>query len=205
MKIPCTCICTVFNHNHIEDNLFKEHNLEPRWRLCNHPLYNQAINDLGITAPNVIAQPQGGQSIFTFDKQLYDSIKYPKTEDIRFSKVKEIFSQTAKLAVQNQAKFKQMVIWLTAMHKHFNNSSVELGVSVMRPSMTQLLERPILSQVQDEGMHLPTVLQELDHNSTCILPPRLPDSRKRGRVGQIKNLSKHLSQNDRKKRARSTQ
>lgn len=225
LKIPCTCICTVYNLPSLTGGLFKEHNLENRWRLKSHPLYDKAKSHLGITVGETQAieceqSIATNDKIFAYDQSKFASVKYLTTESARHAVLKEVFDKTARLAKHNKENYRKMVLWMNAMYNHFNHKVPQPTQAQPTQSQSQKQSTSLMLQETNENTSLEQqltnedyslehtlngekstrmVLQQINQNST--LPPLHKEDRKRGRVSdsQVKNLAKHQSKKQKKK------
>ena len=174
LRIPCSCICTVLNHQDVLDGVFKEHNLHYRWRLKSHPLYDKAISDLGITvqdnyeANDNEASTKTNDQIFAYDHSNYVAVKFLSSESARYTVLKERFEKTARLAKSNKENYKKMVLWMNAMYNYFNLPDSEISMYPLG-----LKEPEATSQVKENCIPTSHPVNQVIENYVLV-PPSQP-------------------------------
>jgi hypothetical protein len=203
--------------------MFQEHNLVFRWKLKNHPLYEQANCDLGITIGDTNQQDEceGSRSIsdqiFAYDQKQYIGVKFLDTENARYIKLKEQFDKAARLAKCNKENYRKMLLnhCTSVSAKAIDTASPKAidtaggtsgppkaivtadGTPASAKAPGKLVINPCTSgfkKTQGQNQCQSLVLQEIHDN--CFLPPNhKQDGKKRGRVSQsqVENLAKHKS------------
>ena len=116
--IPCPCICAVYGR--IRHELFKAHNLPPRWSLENHPLWRDAHRRLKIKLP--LATESSNDKAHAAETELvtlkegpppppielsvaraiFDQIQFPNKSNVRHSRLKQKFDKVANLATNTR-------------------------------------------------------------------------------------------------------
>lgn len=212
MRIPCTCICAVYNNQSTSHTLFVKENLHPRWRLENHPLYEKAKMMLGISCGGNGIPDATGNNIdgilgrAVVDIAIYDNIEFPDVPASRYARLKERFDEAARLAVGNIESYKKLFITLSAAVNHLNNTDTpeEMPMHILQP---QAASANILQpQPAPANILQPTRNNNVNRLSANILqPPRNNDQiKKRGRVSSsdVQNRAKFPRPNNKKQQKR---
>ncbi len=170
--IPCPCICAVYGR--IRHELFKAHNLPPRWSLENHPLWRDAHRRLKIKLP--LATESSNDKAHAAETELViDQIQFPNKSNVRHSRLKQKFDKVANLATEHKGKYKHFYALLSQEEIFLRN----FGAASADP-------------LDDEI--------ELVDAASAVLPPKTKSERKRGRVSNddVANRAKRETKRTRK-------
>ena len=137
-KIPCPGICTVLSRR---TGLFNKTNLHPRWRLENHPLYQDALRKLNLTVePRENIENTIGASFTEMKNQLdlssYNSIVFPKKRDLRYSKLHQQFLKISELCISNEHFFKHLIMNLNTFEQWIHG--VKSNPAFIHPQATPI-------------------------------------------------------------------
>ena len=118
--IPCDGICAVFGR--LPNSLFVAENLVPRWRLESHPIYERALEQLGLrnaseNHSNVDGVSSSNISFEEFTRHAYDSITFPNRSDVRYNRLSEAWNRIAPLAQNNEHSYKMLLLDLMAFER----------------------------------------------------------------------------------------
>lgn len=105
-------------------DLFVESNLPYRWRLCSHPLYNNALENCGIAVPGSGTERTGDASneenaaqLFGVRQVDFEKIKMPKAKNSQHTSLLTLFKNAVMSKTQTERTYK----WVTCMVGKMSN------------------------------------------------------------------------------------
>ena len=86
--------------------LFTEDSIADRWKLNRHPLFELALEQLGISTPTTVATTVAPSPSRGFSHQLYKSIEYSHSSNKRFNTLQEMWKQLIQLSEIDQHNYR---------------------------------------------------------------------------------------------------
>ena len=114
--IPCTHIIytlRIARCNREPNEIWLAKNIHPRWRLCNHPLYQLVCRNEEDTMPELFGDKNNDNNNTYLES--FSQIEYPHTEDERYQKAKEIIDEVMKFSLNSKIKFQRLIAFQTKL------------------------------------------------------------------------------------------
>ena len=134
--IPCRHIACVFPLLKTEA-LFSKKTLHPRWKLKNHPLYERALQNLGLSNAERASTTQVERTDAAVGSpdllESYRAILAPKSEDQRYVKVIDRCKELAKIASSDAHRYRLALLEIEAAIEAIRNGKLGSTVPCRAP------------------------------------------------------------------------
>lgn len=189
----CGCICAVYGR--VDHALLDERNLQPLWRLCNHPLWWEAHADLGLTLPagnnddtccdakpaaatnvdDVDDNNSSGSVSLAVNKEAFAGIHYPKKRDTRYSRLMEACKDLTASAIDSESAFKHAMCVITG-ETQFLDSNTRASIAAGDTSTDFIAIKPPLSRQERKRGRVPdsAIANKAKWGSKAKAPPKRP-------------------------------
>jgi hypothetical protein len=143
--IPCAGICAVFGR--LQETLFSDVNLHPRWRINKHPLYTTCLKKMKLLGDGDLtsAEPTNvngvAESQAEVDLSAYNSIVFPAKRDVRYSKFNQACKRIEGKVMDNENTYKRFLVLLAKFEQSLHDDGPTDGCvrtassSIMAPML----------------------------------------------------------------------